>query len=233
MTGNEDKWPSTSEISLDEIVTYNDPVTRRKMSPEDIRRIWEAKAAVMNNKDSDIKSVLAYSNGWKGVWEAGSKTLVKFDQAMSQLKAIQWQISSMYKKWGMFSETWPIIWTLRKMNPYDTDAQVLRAQLQGLVPTIARGIYWEVWVLTDNDIKLYSKTLPTLQGTEEINKWVLAMTLDTIAGWYLNQLRSLAGLWYNVSDLGWVYDNIKWQADALRQELGINGTADEEDDDIF
>jgi hypothetical protein len=30
------------------------------------------------------------------------------------------------------------------MNPWDTNAQVLKATIQGLIPTIARGVYGEV-----------------------------------------------------------------------------------------
>jgi hypothetical protein len=37
-------------------------------------------------------------------------------------------------------------------------------------------------VLTDNDIKLYAKTLPTLESTADVNKAVLAYTLDVLAG---------------------------------------------------
>lgn len=220
----EDNWPSQATATLDEIISYNDDVTRRKMSPEDVKRIGEAKKAVMSNKNSSIEAILAWSNGWKAIWETQSKVLIKFDQALTQLGTVQNQIKNM--------NTWPIIGALRKLNPYDTDAQVLKAAIQGLVPTIARGIYGEVGVLTDNDVRLYAKTLPTLTWTDEINKWVLAVTLDVLAGGYLTQLKSLAGQGYDVSGMQWVYDNIKGQADLLRQGLwmGVNGT---EDDDIF
>jgi hypothetical protein len=66
------------------------------------------------------------------------------------------------------------------MNPYDTDAQTLKAQLQSLIPNLARGVYGEVGVLTDNDIHLYSQTVPNLKGTEDVNKAILAMTLQTV-----------------------------------------------------
>lgn len=68
------------------------------------------------------------------------------------------------------------------MNPYNTDAQVLKAQLSSLIPNLARGVYGEVGVLTDQDIQNYAKTIPNLTSTEDVNKAVLAMTLDTIAG---------------------------------------------------
>jgi hypothetical protein len=67
------------------------------------------------------------------------------------------------------------------MNPYDTDAQTLKAQLQSLIPNLARGVYGEVGVLTDNDIKNYAQTIPNLTQTEDVQKAILAMTLDTLA----------------------------------------------------
>lgn len=208
-TSTSQQW----DISIDDIISFNDDVTRRKMKKDDINRIATAKKAVMSDKNASIEDILAWSNWWKSVWAEQSKSFAKYDQAMSQVDAIAEQISDM--------KTWPILWTLRSMNPRDTNTQTLKAKLQWLIPTIARWVYWEVWVLTDNDIRLYSKTLPNLKGTDAINKWVLAYTLDILAWWYKKQLTSLAWQWYDVSWLEWTYQNIKWQAEALRTELGI------------
>ena len=201
------------EMTSDMIISFNDDVTRRKMPKQIVRQIADAKKEVMSNKDSSISDILAWSNGWKSVGETQSKSLIKFEQAMWQLGAIQSEIKDM--------KTWPIIWALKKLNPYDTDAQILKAQLTWLIPNLARWVYGEVWVLTDQDIQLYAKTIPNLTSTKAVNKWVLAFTLDVIAWWYKNQLTSLAWQWYDVSWLEGVYNNIKWQADALREELGI------------
>lgn len=214
--GNNPSWYKWAEdsISIDNVTSYNDKVERREMSADEVNRIWAAKKEVMNNPDSSISDIMARSEWWKAIWDTQSKSLVKFDQAMSQLEAITKQIDWM--------KTWPIIWSLRNMNPRDTDANVLKAQLQWLVPTIARGIYWEVWVLTDNDVKLYAQTLPTLKWTKAINNWVLAVTLDVLAWWYKNTLTSLAWQWYDVSWLEWTYVNIKRQADQLRELIWMN-----------
>lgn len=199
---------------LDEIVMYNDPVSRRNMTQKDVKRIAEAKSAIMKNPNSGLSDVLMFSTGGKQVGAEQSKQFAKYDQAMQTLSTIQEQISDM--------ETWPILWRLRELIPYDTDAQVLKTQLQWLIPTLARGVYGEVWVLTDNDIKLYAKTIPSLKWTKAVNEWVLAFTLDVLAGWYLKQLKSMAWQWYDVSGLEWIYENIKWQADSIKQQLGIS-----------
>lgn len=202
-------WPATYE----DVLSFNDDVTRRKMKADDINRIAEQKAAVMNDSNSDVEDIMKRSAWWKSVWEAQSKSFIKYDQAMLQLDWIMNTIKD--------TKTWPIIWRLRNMNPRDTTAQVLKAELQWLVPTIARWVYGEVWVLTDNDIKLYAQTLPNLKWTEQVNKWVLAYWLDILAAWYKRQLASLAGQWYDVSWMQWNYNSIKWQADVLRQQLWI------------
>lgn len=67
------------------------------------------------------------------------------------------------------------------MNPYNTDAQTLNAQISALIPNLARGVYGEVGVLTDADVAQYTKTVPNLKSTEAVNKAILAMTLHTIA----------------------------------------------------
>lgn len=207
------------ETTIDDIISFNDDVTRRKMKKDDVKRIWEAKKAVMSDPNATVEDILAWSNGGKSIWETQSKSLIKYDQAMDQLWAIATQIKDM--------KTWPILWSLREINPRDTNAQTLKAKLQWLVPTIARWVYGEVWVLTDNDVRLYAKTLPNLKWTADINKWVLAYTLDILAGWYKKQLTSLAGQWYDVSWLEWTYSNIKGQADLLRRELGIESSGNE------
>jgi hypothetical protein len=49
-----------------------------------------------------------------------------------------------------------------------------------------------VGVLTDNDIRLYAQTIPNLRQTKDVQKAVLAMTLDVVAGGYKRQLQTLA-----------------------------------------
>lgn len=86
---------------------------------------------------------------------------------------------------------------------------------------MARGVYGEVGVLTDADIQNYAKTIPNLTSTEDVNNAILAMTLDTIAGGYKKQLRTLAASGRDVSGFVSLHDEIKAQADYLKQSLGI------------
>lgn len=78
------------------------------------------------------------------------------------------------------TNTGPITGLFRGANPWDTNAQAIKAQLNAIVPNLARGVYGEVGVLTDNDIKNYSKTLPNLTSTEDVRNAVLYITVDMI-----------------------------------------------------
>lgn len=61
--------------------------------------------------------------------------------------------------------------------------------MNSLVPNIARGVYGEVGVLTDQDVELYKKTLPNIRSTEDTNKLVLAMTLSAMINGFKTQLQ--------------------------------------------
>lgn len=76
--------------------------------------------------------------------------------------------------------TGPIEGAFKSKNPWDTKAQTIKAQLNAIVPNLARGVYGEVGVLTDNDIKTYAKTLPNLTSTEAVRNAILYITVDMI-----------------------------------------------------
>lgn len=62
------------------------------------------------------------------------------------------------------------------------------AQLAGLTPKVARGIFGEVGVLTDADLANYQKALPNLKSTDEKNKLILDFMNKLLAEGYRNSL---------------------------------------------
>ena len=111
--------------------------------------------------------------------------------------------------------TGPIWGIIRSNNPYDTKAQLIKAQLQAIVPNLARGVYGEVGVLTDNDIKNYAQTLPNLKSTEEVRNAVLGITVKSVQRSLENKIRSAAGVGRDMSGLTGIYNEIKNTADSL------------------
>ena len=109
----------------------------------------------------------------------------------------------------------PIIGIIRSNNPYDAKAKLIQAQLTAIVPNLARGIYGEVGVLTDNDVMLYSQTLPNLKSTEEVRDLILASTVRSVQRSIENKIKVQAGLGRDLSGLTTIYKDIKTLADSL------------------
>lgn len=177
----------------------------------------EAQNEVYTNPDSNINDILKYSAWGKDLWETSIQQLSKFNQALSQVSELSKKINE--------ETTWPIIWRLRSYNPYDSNAQALKAEINSLIPNIARWVYWEVWVLTDADVEQYRKTLPNLQSTEDTNKLVLAMTLKTMMNGYKGQLQSLAWAGKDVSKLQGKYAEYEKTVNSLIDSIGKKQTS--------
>lgn len=102
------------------------------------------------------------------------------------------------------------------------DAGYINAQIQALIPNVARGIYGEVGVLTDADIENYKRTLPNIKTIQQQNDLVLAMTLKNAALSYENALKSAVNS--NINVAGWTedYTNIKKQVADIEDRAGIS-----------
>ena len=157
----------------------------------------------------------------------------KLVQAQSALSDIPSIYSSLSKV-----DTWPIAGTLANLNPWKSgDLAEVNAQIIGSIPTVARGIFNEVWVLTDKDVALYKQTLPTLKNTQEQLKAITNIMLSKVANSIQNQLTTLAGSGINTSKFLPLYDKTaelqrqqQWPRDILGQ-LGDYGMAWDETQD--
>lgn len=166
----------------------------------------------------DIQGVIRASAGGKDV---DATTATSFEKAVSVLNQIEDLKKTIEKE-----ATGPIQGIIRSNNPYDTKAQLIKAQLSSIVPGLARGVYGEVGVLTDADIENYAKTLPNLRNTEDVTSAVLAMTVKSIQNSLETKIKVQAGLGRDVSGIGNVYADVKAKADALSAQSG-SGTPSE------
>lgn len=135
---------------------------------------------------------------------------------INQLEGLQQSIQN--------TETGPVLGYMKSLNPYDFDARAVQAQLQAIVPNLARGVYGEVGVLTDQDIKNYIQTLPNLKGTKEQNDFVMSMTLKTVQRNLESQLETLASAGYDISGLKNQYQNVVKTTKSIEDRLGIGKT---------
>ncbi|MBX9655677.1 LysM domain-containing protein [bacterium] len=117
-------------------------------------------------------------------------------------------------------DTGPIVGIIKSNNPYDAKAQEMKAAVTAIVPKLARGVYGEVGVLTDADIENYSRTIANLKNTTDVNKAVMAMTLDIATRSLGSQLNSMAAGQRDVSRFESIYTGLNSKAAQLKEELG-------------
>jgi hypothetical protein len=90
-----------------------------------------------------------------------------------------------------------------------------------IVPKLARGVYGEVGVLTDADIENYSRTIANLKNTADVNKAVMAMTLEIATRSLANQLNSLSAGGRDVSRFEAIYTGLNTKASNIKSQLGV------------
>jgi hypothetical protein len=205
------QWPLTPS-SIDYFNSATPTDKNKLQSDPTFQSFQTTKSNVMNDENSSIYDVMKYSQGGKDMWEERLKSLGKFSQGLSQIADLSKAIDE--------TDTWPIIGRLRSYNPYDSNAQALIAQINSVVPNIARGVYGEVGVLTDADIQNYAKTLPNIKSTEDTNKLVLAMTLKTMLNWFKWQLQIDGSAGRDVSGFWWTVKQYETRINSLLNSIG-------------
>jgi len=174
------------------------------LTPTDKKTILPQLEQIVNSRmtgdqwrDAIVKSAL-YK---KDVSDSTLQKITDMQTVAFQLDWIQERLAN--------QKVWPILGQIKKLNPYDTEAQMALAELAGITPKVARGIFWEVWVLTDTDIANYQKTLPNLTSTEEKNAFVVDVMRKLLAKWVVNTIETQARWQRNMSPFLDVYDKAK------------------------
>lgn len=155
----------------------------------------------------DIEGLMRASAGGK---DLDATTVTSLEKAVNVVGQID-DLSKVIDK----EATGPIMGIIRSNNPYDSKAQLINAQLTAIVPNLARGIYGEVGVLTDNDVALYAKTLPNLKSTAEVKNLILGATIRSVQRSIENKMKIQAGAGRDVSGLIDTYKAVKSMADRL------------------
>ena len=167
-----------------------------------------AKKAQEALKSGDLYGTMKASAGYdKEPSDTFLQSMEKTLSVVSQIGTLQQTISD--------QKTGPIVGAFRSKNPWDTKAQLIKAELNAIVPNLARGVYGEVGVLTDNDIKQYAKTLPTLTSTEAIRNAILYITLDQIRKNVEIKIRNQANGQRDMSGYADTYRNLNEEVDRV------------------
>lgn len=154
---------------------------------------------------------LAASAGGKPITDTFAQQLNKGLTVLGQIGTLQTNIKDV--------KTGPIVGAFKGANPWDTNAQTIKAQLNAIVPNLARGVYGEVGVLTDNDVANYSKTLPNLKSTEDIRNAVLGITVDLIGKSLKRNLEINAANGKDVSGFIDIYTEMQNTRDGIFSQI--------------
>jgi len=140
--------------------------------------LYKIDKSVINSKelDSQVKKKLGSINSVRGQLEWLERSL-------------EWK------------DTWPLVWLMEKTIDKRTDQDMaeFNAQVQALIPWLARWVFGEVWVLTDNDIKNYMKTIPNLSTRSDKNQAITNNLKELLKNSFVDTIRTQANWWVNVS----------------------------------
>jgi len=212
------------EYNMTDISTYNNstfkPQTSLKTAEDKAQyeQFLNDRDAIMSDPDANLDDILDYSAWGKDLTDGA---ITRIDKYSGTLKWV-WDLQEMIADAKV---SWPVMWYLASINPYNTDAQAIKSKLTSLIPWLARWVYWEVWVLTDRDVALYSQTIPNLTQTEDVQKAVLWMTLRTISNWYKDILQSQAAAGRDVSWYAGMLERINRMAYEIEESLWMNKEA--------
>ena len=99
-------------------------------------------------------------------------------------------------------ETGPMVGFWRQFKSglgFDDKALLIKAQITKIIPGLARGVFGEVGVLTDQDVAMYAKTIGNLNTPEEVNDALTKAAMDMVARGFESKLSTLAKSRKNVS----------------------------------
>lgn len=192
-----DIFSGTSNQKLTDVPTKDRPAVAAELT--------KLKEAAMSS--GDVEGAIRASAGGTNPSDAFKQSFEKGINVVNQIGDLKKSITD--------QATGPVMGIIRSNNPYDTKAQKIKAQLTAIVPNLARGVYGEVGVLTDQDVELYAKTLPNLKSTEEVNKALLGIAVRSVQRSLETKIEVQAGSGTDVSGLLNVYQKVKKQADNI------------------
>ena len=210
------------DITETDIKAFNSLTDSEKLKQKDsplYQKFVQEKQKVMDDPNADIYDIIKYSGWGKDLNATQSESITKFSQALNSIGEIQETITKWDGTLGFGDKTWPIVWFLRSNNPYDVTAQQLKAQITSLIPNLARWVYGEVWVLTEQDVALYRQTVPNLTATEDVNNAILWMTLRLVRNWLKENLQDSARAWFDTSLFAWKIKRIDDQVNQIESQL--------------
>lgn len=153
----------------------------------------------------DIYGVMKASAGGAKMDSTTVQNLARFGTALTQLSDLKKDLDSLKAKGG----TGAFKGLITDKKFWKGDVATIKAKLQGAIPTIARGVFGEVGVLTDADIENYKKTIPNIKTPTAAVDTIYKGLLSTIDSKILSTYEAYANAGYDVSGFANTYRNMK------------------------
>lgn len=185
--------------------------------------LLQAKQTIGGTTGDPVSDIIAGSSryGDKRLTDSQLEKIQKATNALSSMETLQGLLKQ--GKDGI-DVSGPLTGRLRTLATQlggDANASAINATIQGLIPTVARGIFGEVGVLTDADIENYRKTVPNLVATGEQNKLISLVMYDVLNRSLENTLITNAQNQANVSGFLNTYQDTKNRINTLKSNLGV------------
>jgi len=223
--GGEEGGPEISpEKIVDDWIEGRSPIQLDTFQQKDRAAIQSAirKRKEDLYKTGDEKDKLKATFDGKTLGDTESNSLGKSIRVVDQLEDIRnaFKQEKTDERGFIFGiDASPILGRLRGWNPYDKSAKEIESMLQAVVPNMARGIYGEVGVLTDNDIKNYKQILPKLSDPNDIKDALIGISINQARNSILSNLKNLRMQGKNVSGYVELLEDLERRESDLRSGL--------------
>lgn len=134
------------------------------------RRAAADRAAALKAEEDAKPKLKPSETGMKVLPMDGINKIANMNRASKSLETLKDRLANL----AQWKRNPGIGQALGFTRPFDQEVALIRQSAVSLIPTIARGVYGEVGVLTDNDVKRYSAVLPGLGDKPEVADAMIA-----------------------------------------------------------
>ncbi len=139
-------------------------------------------------------------------------------ESLNQASSVKEDVEKLYSMLQALPGTGPIAGRLSKLDKWDAKRQAIESQITRIVPGLARGIFGEVGVLTNEDVDRYTKTIANPEMTDAQIELEHQNTLDKIDQSINQAIQGFSWSGYNVE---------RWEEELLISEPEEGGTDDD------
>lgn len=156
------------------------------------KTVYKEEAKNTGNPYYDLKATAGNSGKLSDTQQTNLGKVFTVADQLDDLKTV---FDSMKQK----GKTGAIVGKMKKLDFTDPEVAAFKAQLAGIVPNVARGIFGEVGVLTDNDMNNYAKAIANIDNPDAAFDVIFSNLLKNLKSKATSDLKMAANNQKNVS----------------------------------